>query len=205
MTTRPALTAEQVQASVDAIASVQAPDGRIPWIPGGKADPWNMVEAAMALDVGGRHDEAARAFAWLADHQLPTGGWHSYYVGDEVVDRTPDTNISAYVAVGVWHHVLATDDVAFLRAMWPVVQRAIDFVLGLQGADGAIAWRADDPADGALLTGSSSVHLSLRCAVAISEQRGLDDLGRPRAHDDPVTRIHREAVEPALVLGDGLA
>lgn len=175
MTAVPALSPAQLRASVDAIASVQAPDGHIPWVPGGKADPWNMVEAAMALDVGGRHDDAARAYAWLAAHQLPTGGWYSYYVGDEVVDRTPDSNIAAYIAVGVWHHVLATDDVAFLRGMWPVVQRAIDFVLDLQGADGAIAWRADDPADGALLTGSSSIHLSLRCAVAIAER-----VGQPR-------------------------
>jgi hypothetical protein len=134
-----------------------------------------MVEAAMALDVGGRHDEAARAYAWLAERQLPSGGWYSYYVGDEVIDRTPDTNISAYLAVGVWHHVLATDDVTFLRLMWPVVQRAIDFVLDLQAADGVISWRADNPADGALLTGSSSIHLSLRCAVAISER-----IGQPR-------------------------
>lgn len=175
MTTAPALTPAELQATVEAIASVQTTDGCIPWIPGGKADPWNMVEAAMALDVGGRHDAAARAYAWLAAHQLPSGGWYSYYVGDEVMDRTPDTNISAYIAVGVWHHLLATDDSVLLREQWPMVQRAIDHVLSLQTPDGTIAWRADDPADGALLTGSSSIHLSLRCAVAISER-----VGQPR-------------------------
>ena len=34
-----------------AIASVQLPDGCIPWEDGRHADPWNHVEAAMALDV----------------------------------------------------------------------------------------------------------------------------------------------------------
>ena len=118
------LTAEELRQTVDAIAGVQAADGRIPWVPGGKTDPWNMVEAAMALDVGGRHDDAERAYEWLRDRQLPHGGWYAYYVGDEVSDPTLDTNVSAYIAIGVWHHYLSTGDASFLRAMWPVVERA---------------------------------------------------------------------------------
>ena len=166
------LTTAELRATVDAIAHVQHGDGCIPWIAGGKADPWNLVEAAMALDVGGRHDDAARAYVWLEANQLPDGGWYAYYVGDEVSDRTRDTNISAYVAVGAWHHHLSTGDTAFLRRMWPVVEAAIDHVLGQQATTGEIAWRADDPADGALLTGSSSIHMSLRCAIAIAERLG---------------------------------
>ena len=167
-----ALSADQLRATVDAIASVQAADGRIPWVAGGKTDPWNLVEAAMALDVGGRHDDAARAYAWLAERRLPFGGWHSYYVGDEVSDRTLDTNVSAYIAVGAWHHHLSTDDTTFLRGIWPAVEEVIDHVLEFQSATGEIAWRADDPDDGALLTGSSSIHLSLSCAIAIGERLG---------------------------------
>ena len=48
----------------------------------------------------------------------------------------------------------------------------IDYALAYQTETGEIAWRADDPADGALLTGSSSIHLSLRCAIAIAERLG---------------------------------
>ena len=58
------LTGAQVQQTVDAIASVQQRDGNIPWVPGGQTDPWNLVEAAIALDVGGRFAEAERAFAF---------------------------------------------------------------------------------------------------------------------------------------------
>jgi hypothetical protein len=50
------------------------------------------------------------------------------------------------------------------------VERTIDNALAYQTSTGEIAWRADDPADGALLTGSSSIHLSLRCAIAIAER-----------------------------------
>ena len=46
------LTRIQVAQTIDAIASVQLPDGNIPWTPGHHTDPWNLVEAAMALDVG---------------------------------------------------------------------------------------------------------------------------------------------------------
>ena len=93
--------------TVDAIASVQLPDGNIPWIPGGHTDPWNLVEAALALDVGGRHAEAARAYEWLRSMQNPDGSWHAYYVGNDVKDPTLDTNVACYLATGVWHHYLS--------------------------------------------------------------------------------------------------
>lgn len=176
------MSPEAVAARVDtlatarSIAMVQSPDGQIPWVPGGKADPWNMVEAVMALDLHGHHAEARRALRWLADRQGAHGGWFSYYVGDEVIDRTLDTNITAYIAVGVWHHHLTSGNRDILIEMWPVVDAAISHVVSQQLPWGGIAWRADDPGDGALLTGSSSVHLSLRCAIAMAEELGH---GRP--------------------------
>jgi hypothetical protein len=166
------ISARELAATVDAIASVQLPDGNIPWIPGGHTDPWNLVEAAMALDVGGRHDAARAAYEWLASMQRADGAWHAYYVGNEIEDPALDTNVTCYVATGAWHHYLSTDDKANLRAQWPMIEAAIDFALDFQRETGEIAWRGDDPADGALLTGSSSIHLSLKCAIAIAERLG---------------------------------
>ncbi|MET0894690.1 MAG: prenyltransferase/squalene oxidase repeat-containing protein [Acidimicrobiia bacterium] len=164
------VTAAELGATVDAIASIQLTDGNIPWFPGGHTDPWNLVEAAMALDVGGRHEEARAAYEWLAGMQRADGSWHAYYLGNDVEDPTLDTNVTCYIATGAWHHYLSTDDAAYLRHQWPVVEAAIDYALGHQRETGEIAWRGDDPADGALLTGSSSIHLSLKCAIAIAER-----------------------------------
>jgi hypothetical protein len=167
-----AVTADQIAATVDAIAAIQLPDGNIPWIPGHHTDPWNLVEATMALDVGNRHAEAERGYEWLRSMQRPDGAWHAYYVGRDVKDHALDTNVTCYIANGAWHHYLSTGDTGFLEDFWPVVERAIDFALDQQNETGEIAWRGDDPGDGALLTGSSSVHASLRCAVAIAERLG---------------------------------
>ena len=60
------LTADQVRATVAWIAAEQDADGALPWFRGGQLDPWDSVEAAMALDVGGEHDRAAAAYRWLA-------------------------------------------------------------------------------------------------------------------------------------------
>ncbi|MFO7589432.1 MAG: prenyltransferase [Acidimicrobiia bacterium] len=166
------LTADQVSATVDAIAAIQLPDGNIPWTPGDHTDPWNLVEAAMALDVGGRHHEAARAYEWLRSMQHDVGCWHAYYVGNDVKDHALDTNVTCYVANGVWHHYLTTGDTGFLEEFWPDVERAIDYALDLQAETGEIAWRGDEPSPGALLTGSSSIHASIRCAIAIAERLG---------------------------------
>ena len=166
------VTAAELLETVDAIASIQLADGNIPWFPGGHTDPWNMVEAAMALDLGGLHDESRAAYDWLAGMQRADGGWHAYYLGDDIEDPTLDTNVTCYVATGAWHHHLVTGDTAYLRQLWPTVEAAIDFALDFQRETGEIAWRGDDPDDGALLTGSSSIHHSLKCALAIAERLG---------------------------------
>src|SRR5207253_2429018 len=104
------LTATDVVATVDSIAAVQLDNGMIPWFPGGHADPWNHVEAAMALAVGGRVDEAERAYAWLQRAQRADGSWHAYYLAEGIEDPKFDANVCAYIATGIWHHFLHTGD-----------------------------------------------------------------------------------------------
>ncbi|NLD78309.1 MAG: prenyltransferase [Acidimicrobiales bacterium] len=169
------ITGSQVQATVDAIAEWQLPSGMVPWVPGGHADPWNHVEAAMALAIGGRIAEAEHAYQWLIDLQRPDGAWHQYYVEDGIEQDKLDANVVAYIAAGVWHHWLITQDRGFAETLWPVVEKAIDFVLDLQEPRGEILWARH--ADGtpwpfALLTGSSSICHSLRCAIALAELLG---------------------------------
>jgi hypothetical protein len=169
------VSAAELQRTVDAVAEWQLPSGMIPWFPGGHADPWNHVEAAMALTLGDRHAEAERAFEWLVDLQRPDGSWHQYYLADRVEQDKLDANVIAYVAAGVWHRWLCTGDRGFAETMWPVVERAVDFVLDLQTPRGEILWarHADGtPWSFALLTGSSSICHSLRCAVALAELLG---------------------------------
>src|SRR5438128_5424429 len=169
------LDAAEVEATVDSIAAVQLPSGMIPWFPGGHADPWNHVEAAMALDLAGHRSKAECAYEWLARVQRADGAWHQYYLADSVEQDKLDANVCAYVATGVWHHYLLTKDDGFVEEMWPVVERALDFVLELQRPRGEIIWarHADGtPWSFALLTGSSSICHSLRCAIALAEHLG---------------------------------
>ena len=174
------LSAAQIRQTAESIAEWQLPNGMIPWFPGGHADAWNHVEAAMALDVAGLHDEAARAYQWLADIQRPDGAWHHYYLADGIEQDKLDANCVAYIATGVWHRYLVTGDRGFLEAMWGVVEPAIEFVLDLQTPRGEIRWarHADGtPWSFALRTGSSSISHSLRAAIAIAEELGHERPG----------------------------
>jgi len=169
------ISADQVLETASAIADWQLPNGMIPWFPGGHADPWNHVEAAMALDLAGMHTEAERAYQWLVDVQHDTGAWHQYYLADSIEQDKLDANTVAYFAAGVWHRWLVTGDRSWVESMWGVVEKAIDFVLDLQTPRGEILWarHADGtPWSFALLTGSSSMCHSLRCAVAVAELLG---------------------------------
>jgi hypothetical protein len=170
-------------ATVEAIAACQLPSGMIPWFPGGHADPWNHTEAAMALLVGGRRAEAERALEWLVARQRPDGAWHRYERVDPgstaivVEEDKLDANVCAYPATGVWHHWLCHRDLGVLEALWPTVERAVDFVLDLQTPRGEVLWaRHGDgtPWPYALLTGSASISLSLRCAIRIAETVGRE-------------------------------
>lgn len=170
------LDVTQVEETAAAIAARQRPDGRLPWHTEQHTDPWNHVEGAMGLMLGGRVREAELAFAWMKRSQRPDGSWAQSYAWDgSVEDPDVDTNMTAYVATGVWHSFLLTRDTAFLREYWPVVERSIDYVLDHQAPEGEIAWmhHANGTIDRrALLTASSSIYMSVRCAVAIAEQIG---------------------------------
>ena len=161
--------------TVEFLLASQGSDGEIPWFDGGHTDPWDHTEAAMGLSIAGELESAERAYAWLAEQQLEDGSWWACYRGgypDPAIERR-ETNYIAYIATGVWHHFLVTGDQRFLARFFPVVSRAIDFVLGYQGADGEIDWAVDqnDRALGdALVTGCSSIYKSLECAILIAEQ-----------------------------------
>ena len=170
------LSAAEIEATSRHLADLQLPDGQIPWFPGGHCDAWNHVEAAMALTVTNRVAEAQRAYQWLADIQLGDGSWFNYYVGSAVKDSRLDTNVCAYIAAGLYHYVLVTDDDEFARKLFPAVEQALEFVLRWQLPDGTIRWSLDSTgrAEGyALLTGSSSIFHSLRCGVALAERLGM--------------------------------
>ncbi len=174
------------QGAAARILELQRNDGAIPWMEDGALDPWNHTEAAMGLSVTGYFEQAEKAYAFLQDTQLQNGAWWGDY-GNAVpmedythLARTPppqarDSNFTAYIATGVWHHFLVTHDKRFLTQAWPMVHRAMAFVVSMQRQDGDISWCLDmqgQPADDALIAGCCSIYKSLGCAIAIAETLG---------------------------------
>ncbi len=187
------VSAAEVRETAAAIARVQQADGGIPWAVGEHIDAWNHVEAAMALLVGGEVAAAEAAYAWCVRTQREDGSWPMKVIGGRVEDPSGDTNMSAYLAVGVWHHWLLRRDTGFLADHWPAVRRGLDFVTDLQLPFGGIAWARQD--DGtvnaeALLAGSSSIYQSLRAGLALGEL-----VGEPQPAWELVAARLRHAIE----------
>jgi hypothetical protein len=166
--------------TVNFLLRAQQPDGSIPWFDGGHADPWDHVESAMGLSIGGEYKAAENAYRWLKNAQLEDGSWWAAYRNGAVDNRERrETNFVAYIATGVWHHYLISENRAFIREMWPCVTRAIEFVLAQQSSHGEINWAVNaqgEPMADALITGCSSIYKSLECAVNLSVA-----IGEPRA------------------------
>jgi hypothetical protein len=161
----------QVEATAASIASMQEPCGAIPWTVGEHVDIWNHVEAAMALLVGGQVEAAERAYRWVPTMQRADGSWPMKIVAGEPEDERGEVNMSAYLAVGLWHHWLVRRDAGFVRELWPAVRAGLDWVVAQQQPFGGVQWTPTEPI--CLLAGSSSIYQSLRAGVALADL--LDD------------------------------
>src|ERR1700751_248102 len=164
------LTQEQCRQTATSIAAAQESSGAIPWFTGGHTDPWDHLECAMALTAAGLLEPEQAAFDWSRRTQRPDGSWPIQIRAGTVEDPNSDSNFCAYIATGVWHHVLITGDKSFAAQMWPVVHKAIAFVIDLQFGYGEISLARSDaaPLQEALLAGCASVFHSLRWAVALA-------------------------------------
>ncbi|MEE8471047.1 MAG: prenyltransferase [Dehalococcoidia bacterium] len=168
---------ELVDSQADFIVHCQLPSGAIPWYSNGITDPWDHVEAAIALDLSGRFDKAAAAYMWSRDMQNADGSWYFSFLDDKPQDSTKDTNFACYIATGMWFHYLATTDMRFLREMWPIVEKAVDFALAHQRPTGEIPWAVSDDGiawPGAILTSSCCKWHSIRNGIKIAEALGYE-------------------------------
>lgn len=185
--------------TIEFLLAEQLASGAVPWFKDGYADPWDHVEAAMALSIGGEYNAAERGYGWLRDTQLEDGSWWAAYRNDKIDNNERrETNFVAYVATGVWHHYLISSNEDFLRDMWRTVESAIEFVLRLQNPEGDIDWAVNadgQPRRDALLTGCSSIYKSLECAHNIAVTLGEDRpdwlLSRERLGDAIRHKPHR--------------
>ncbi|MCZ2860126.1 prenyltransferase [Blastococcus sp. VKM Ac-2987] len=169
------LGADQVRRTVAWIAGEQDGDGALPWFRAGQLDPWDSVEAAMALDLGGEHARAAAAYRWLAARQRADGSWAAEYRAGAETSPGAESNHAGYLAVGVWHSWLTSGDEPLVVELWPGVRAALDLVTRMQLPGGAISWalRPDGtPDDLALLTGNASLFQALRCGLALADLVG---------------------------------
>ena len=123
---------------LDRLCAAAGRDG--PLVPGGHADPWNHVEATMALAAGGRWAEVERAFEWLAAKQLPDGSWCPFYVPDGVIEPRRDPNMCAYVATGAWWCAQLSGEHAPCGRLGRWSKRAIAWCLRYQRPGGEVTW-----------------------------------------------------------------
>jgi hypothetical protein len=145
---------------------------------GSGADPWNHVEAAIGLDIAGRHDLALRAYRWLGRAQRADGSWLATYDPDGAATASHvDTNAVGYVATGVLAHLAMTRDGVGCDELYPIVEAALDYVAGHESGTGAVPWSVDGNGSESplrLLTGSSSLVSSFRHGAELASRLGHD-------------------------------
>ena len=172
----PALTRAGVLATGKSIARMQERSGAIAW-PDGHVDAGDHVECAMALSACGLRSRPGGPTGGCARPSAPTA--RGPVRSRPAATPGGESHHAAYVAVGAWHEYQVTGDERHALAMWPTVRGAVQRALGLRTPRGEVRWERDAagvPETYALLSGRASIHLSLRCAVALAK---LADDPRP--------------------------
>jgi hypothetical protein len=192
----------ELEQTASSILAAQRADGAIPWFIGGRLDPWNHVEAAMALAVAGYLAEARSAFSWLANHQDRDGSWFAAYREDgAVLEDHCDTNAVAYVATGLLLYLNVSGDERFARSLYGTVERALDYVARHVDEQGMLPWSVgpgDATSPHSLLAASSSIVCSFRSGAELSNVLGLPNRGWLEA----ASRIARAVTEEETVFLD---
>lgn len=177
----PLLDAEELELSLDFLASLQLKSGMVPWFSGGRADPWNHTEAMIAFALGGRLEEAMAGLNWLFRSQNADGTWCHFYLSNGVAEPRRDSNTCCYPVLLVSILDRIVGDKKRLEPFVEMALRAIDKVVDYQRADGSIPWAIDpsgDPYPTSLIAASSSVCDSLAIAVELCSRFGKGDADR---------------------------
>lgn len=164
---------DQLSDSLDFLESIQLSSGMIPWFVGGKADPWNHTEVAVALALGGRVESALRALEWLRISQNKDGSWCHFYQTNGISEPRRDTNTCCYpvLLVSVLERTYAANG-DFIRYV-DMALDAIEFVLGYQNGDGSIPWAIDpdgSPHSSALIAAAASLYDSIQVAIELAHK-----------------------------------
>ena len=89
------------------------------------------------------------------------------------LDKTrKESHHAPFLATGLWHYYLVTEDIELITRLWPHVEAAVSFAIQMQTFHGEIAWALDKDnkscAD-ALVTGCASIYKSLECAICLAD------------------------------------
>ena len=86
----------------------------------------------MGLNIAGFYKESELAFEWMKNNQNSDGSWYSSYINGKPKDKTCESNMSCYIAAGVFHTWLIQKNMQFLENMWNCIEKGINFALKLQ-------------------------------------------------------------------------
>lgn len=166
------LTQYQLTQTGNSIRAIQCESGLIPWFYGGHIDPWNHIEAAIALSITDEQSRALAALDGLIALQNSDGSFCHYYLNHGVKEPNRDPNVISYIALGVLAMGCFLDSFD-LERYFGAVTRAIDFVVSVQRSDGGFPMLVTPDGQShpqTLLAGGCSILVSLEAANYLASQ-----------------------------------
>jgi glucoamylase len=177
------------------------PDYRYCW-------PRDAVYLAWALDRCGYHDEARLFYRWCQRTQMHDGLWYQNHYTD---GRRHWSGIQvdqvATVIWGAWQHFELTGDRGFLVEMWPMLQRAADYLIARTDPKVKLVYSEQDlwEETGGFLTYTNAASVAgLQSAAMVAREVGREtDAVRWRSASEALRKqIYQQLLQDGYFVGE---
>jgi glucoamylase len=177
------------------------PDYRYCW-------PRDGVYLAWALDRCGYHEEARHFYRWCGRTQMFDGLWYQNHYTDGR-RHWPGIQVDQVATViwGAWQHFRLTGDRGFLVEMWPVLQRAADYLISRTDPEVRLVYSEQDlweETAGFLTYTNASAVAGLQAAALAAREMGREmDAGRWRSASEALKKqVYGQLTQGGYFVGE---
>ncbi|SFJ14772.1 glycoside hydrolase family 15 protein [Thermoflavimicrobium dichotomicum] len=146
---------------------------------GGYAYCWGRDAAYIttAFDCAGLHQLSRDFYRWTIKAQDPDGSWQQRHYHDGRLAPSWGLQIDegASILWGMYQHYLATQDLAFLKEVWPTVQKGVTFLLHYLDSETGLPLPSNDlweERKGEHTYSAAAVYGGIKGAAAIAKTLG---------------------------------
>jgi len=170
------MTKHNFKSNIAWIKKNQTEDGSIVWDLNGKCDPWDHLECLLALAIFEEEAHFKKGMNWFFANLDDNHLIQSEFKNGKVHKDYYEHHHAIYAAVPLLQYLHMGLDKKYVKEKLNEVAKITEATLAARDQFGCFYWAQDinGMCDNSLITATSSIYLSLKCAIKIFEKFGIN-------------------------------